>query len=66
MQPTDAEAATIASTIKNGNISNFQANGCTLQGVKYRFLRNDEEDKTYLFKQKDQGALTLQQTSKGK
>jgi len=57
-----AEAATIASTMKGGEktgeYSTFQASGIHAEGVKYQFLRGDEN--LALGKKKDLGAITLQ------
>lgn len=53
------EGATIAQCFKSKDFTKFQANGVHLEGVKYQFLRA-EDDKLVLAKKKDQGAVTLQ------
>lgn len=56
--PTPEEGAKIAKCFKDNEFSAFQANGVTIQGVKYQFLR--QLDTMVLAKKKDCGSLTLQ------
>jgi len=52
------EAKTIATSCKTGDYSGFQASGVYIGGIKYQFLRNQEN--IVLAKKKDQGAITIQ------
>jgi len=58
MKLSAAEAATIGAAFKAGDFTTFQAVGVLAEGVKYQFLRGD--DNLALAKKKDYGALTLQ------
>lgn len=53
------EAASIGAAFKNKNFTPFMASGIHCEGVKYQFLRV-EDDKLVLAKKKDHGALTIQ------
>ena len=53
------EGANIARCFKTKDFSTFMAGGVILEGVKYNFLRV-EDDKLVFAKKKDHGALTLQ------
>lgn len=55
---TAAEAATIGNAFRIMDFSSFQASGVLLEGVKYQFLRGEEN--IVLGKKKDLGAITLQ------
>ena len=55
----DAECASIAKCFKAKDFSAFMAGGVHAEGVKYQFLRV-EDDKLVLGKKKDHGAITLQ------
>jgi len=60
---TAAEAATIAGVFKSNDFTQFQANGVHIGGVKYTYLRV-EDDKLVMAKKKDSGAISMQK-SKG-
>lgn len=53
------EGANIAKCYKSKDFSPFMAGGIHAEGVKYQFLRV-EEDKLVLGKKKDCGAITMQ------
>jgi len=55
---TAHEAQAIGAAFKGKNWSTFQSSGILLEGVKYQFLRT-EDDKIALGKKKDMGAVTL-------
>jgi len=55
---TPAEAKTIGTAMNSGDFTTFQASGIHIEGVKYQFLRGDEN--LALGKKKDQGAITMQ------
>lgn len=55
---TPAEAANIGRAFTSGDFTTFQASGIVIAGVKYQFLRGDEN--IVLGKKKDNGAVTLQ------
>jgi len=61
--PNHANALKIAAEEVQGivagtrDISHFQTKGAVVDGVKYQFLRNDEDQ--YYFKKKEFGALTV-------
>lgn len=61
---TAAEAATIGKAFKSRDFSPFMSSGVTVEGIKYQFLR-EEDNKLVLAKKKDQGALTLQTSKTG-
>jgi len=52
------EAANIGRVFTSADFTAFQASGIVVEGVKYQFLRGDEN--LVLAKRKDFGALTLQ------
>lgn len=56
---TPEECATIARCFKSGDFGPFMANGFTANGVKYQFLRV-EDNKLVLGKKKGEGAMTMQ------
>lgn len=53
------EAANIARTFKGKDFSPFMTGGIHAEGVKYQFLR-EQDEKLVLGKKKDNGALTAQ------
>ncbi|MDJ0619854.1 MAG: profilin [Calothrix sp. MO_192.B10] len=53
------EAVNIARCFKSKDFSQFMASGIVAEGVKYQFLR-EEDQKLVLGKKKDEGAITLQ------
>jgi len=55
---TATEAANIGKTMKSGEFTLFQSSGIVAAGVKYQFLRGDEN--LALGKKKDNGAITMQ------
>jgi len=55
---TAAEAKTIGTAMSSQDFTTFQANGIHIAGVKYQFLRGDEN--LALGKKKDNGAITMQ------
>ena len=52
-----SEASTIARCITSGDFSPLQAGGVVVAGVKYQFLRGEEN--LILGKKKDNGAITV-------
>merc|ERR1712048_659155 len=54
------EAQEIARAFNSNEYSSFQEKGIVIGGVKYQFLRADDEEKYVLGKKKDHGAVTLQ------
>lgn len=59
ISPTEAQ--NIAQCFQSGDFSTFMASGIHIEGVKYQFLR-EEEQKLVLGKKKDRGAITLQKS----
>lgn len=59
---TSEDVQKICSAIKGG-AGDFMASGVRIDGIKYTFLRDNEG--TYLFKQKDHGAITIQPSVNG-
>jgi len=57
---TAAEASTIGSAMEKGDFTPLQAGGINVAGVKYQFLRG--EDNVALGKKKDNGAITMQKS----
>lgn len=57
---TAAEASTIGRCMASSDFTPFQASGIYVEGLKYQFLRGDEN--LALAKKKDNGALTLQKS----
>lgn len=57
---TAAEAATIGRAMNSGDFTPLQAGGIIIAGVKYQFLRGDEN--IALGKKKDNGAISLQKS----
>jgi len=57
---SDEERTTIATALSTEKEDVFQTNGIRVGGVKYQFLRKDEN--AYYGKKKDQGCITLQKT----
>lgn len=55
-----AEGSKIAIMMKSGDFSSAQANGITLEGVRYQFLR--EDSKVAFAKKTGYGALTIQKS----
>lgn len=53
------ECTNIAKCFKSKDFSSLQASGVRAEGVKYQFLRS-EDDKLVMAKKKDEGALTIQ------
>lgn len=58
LRMTSDEINTVAACFKSGDFTTFQAGGICVGGIKYQFLRSDEN--VVLGKKKDQGAITLQ------
>ncbi|XP_033748927.1 profilin-like [Pecten maximus] len=58
-KPDPQECADIASVFKGKNFGLFQTSGIYIEGVKYQFLR-EEDQKTAMAKKKDLGSVTLQ------
>jgi len=58
LKVTPAEAATIGRAFTGKDFTPFQAAGVMVEGVKYQFLKGDEN--VVLGKRKEHGALTLQ------
>ena len=56
---TPTEGATIARAFKAKDFSTFRSNGIVVAGIKYHFLRV-EDDKVVFGKKKGYGAITLQ------
>merc|ERR1711972_542446 len=56
------EATAIAAVMNSSDFTPFQANGITIEGVKYRFLREDEG--VVLGKKKDNGSISLEKSGK--
>jgi len=54
------EVTTLANVLSADKEEHFQGNGIKCGGVKYQFLRRDEN--TYYGKRKDMGCITLQKT----
>jgi profilin len=52
------EGPTLANALKNRDSSNLAANGIYVEGMKYQFLRMDEN--VIFGKMKDNGSLTIQ------
>jgi len=59
---TAAEAMKIASTFANNQSQEFHSNGVTVEGIKYQFLK--EDDNVIYAKKKDHGCLTMQKCKK--
>jgi len=57
------EAKKISTTFRENKCQEFQANGVTVEGIKYQFLRDD--DNVIYAKKKGHGCLTLQKTKQG-
>ena len=57
---TAKEAVVIANALAADDCSVFQQNGVVIGGVKYQFLRKDEN--ALYAKKKDHGSLTIQKT----
>lgn len=57
---TPQEKANVARVLKSGDLTPFQASGCMAEGVKYQFLRGEEN--ACFFKKKEHGALTVQKS----
>lgn len=55
---TAQEAATIGRVYTSGDASVFQTSGLHIGGIRYQFLRKDEN--VVLAKKKDNGAITMQ------
>ena len=55
-----SEAAVIGKAFKDKDFTIFQAEGVWIEGVKYQFLRGD--DNFALAKKKDNGAITMQKS----
>ena len=53
------EGANIAKCFKNKDFSALMAGGIYVEGIKYQFLRA-EDDKVVFGKKKEQGAITMQ------
>ena len=58
---TDAEKAAIAKALKAKDFAPFQTGGIIAEGVKYQFLR--AEDDIVLGKKKNEGAVTFQSSN---
>ncbi|XP_065844604.1 profilin-like [Oscarella lobularis] len=54
-----AEAANVAKAFKSKDFTPFMAGGVHLAGIKYQFLR-EEDQKVVLAKKKEHGSVTLQ------
>jgi len=59
------EGVTIANALKSNDPATFQQNGIYVGGVKYQFLRHDEEEGLVLGKMKEKGAITIQKSETG-
>ena len=59
-QITANEAANIAHCFKSKDFSYFQSNGVYAEGKRYTFLRELDEGKVVLAKDKGYGAVTIQ------
>jgi len=57
---TPAEASTIGSAMEKSDFTPFQSGGIIIAGVKYQFLRGD--DNLALGKKKDNGSITMQKS----
>jgi len=60
--PQGNEAVNIANVLKTWNLDCFRASGIYLEGKKYMFLR-DQDDNLVLGKLKDNGAITIEKTN---
>ena len=60
LQITAAEAQTLGRCMSTGDYTPLQASGILIEGIKYQFLRGEEN--LALGKKKDHGALTIQCT----
>jgi len=56
------EGVPIANALKSNDPSTLQQNGIHVGGVKYQFLRHDEEEGLLLGKKKENGAITIQKS----
>jgi len=54
------ESQTIGKVMKTQDYSSFQANGIHIEGIKYQYLK--EDDNVVLGKKKDNGAITMQKS----
>ena len=61
LKASPEELAVIARVMKSKDFTPFQSSGVVVEGVKYQFLRV-EDDKVVLAKRKDQGMITMQST----
>jgi profilin len=59
LKMTATESAAVAKCFKNKDFSPFMASGLYIEGLKYQFLR-EEDNKLVLAKKKGSGSLTLQ------
>ena len=59
---TPEEFQKIAGLMKSETFTTFQTDGIVLGGIKYRFLRSDEDEGLVLGKLKESGAVTIQKT----
>ena len=64
MKLTQEEANAVSQAFQKKDFSNFQAQGIILEGIKFQFLRV-EDDKLVLGKKKDVGSVTLQASKQG-
>jgi len=60
IQVQSQEGADIARAMKGKDSSAFATGGIRLEGIKYQFLREEDQVKTVLGKKKENGAITLQ------
>lgn len=58
------EGVAIANALKSNDPSTLQQNGIHVGGVKYQFLRHDEEEGLLLGKKKENGAITIQKSER--
>ena len=52
------EASTIGKAMESGDLTPFQSSGIVVEGVKYQFLRGEEN--LVIGKKKDHGGITIQ------
>jgi len=59
---TEQECVTIGSAMKSRQLEVFQTSGVKIAGVKYQFLREQDDGKIVMAKKKGEGAITMQST----
>lgn len=60
IKPKEGEGETIAKCFKSKDFNPLMTGGIYLEGIKYQFLRVEEQGKLVLGKKKDYGAVTFQ------